>query len=158
MQVTEDLPLLEAQKFVDRFTEYFEQAIIAETGEIDIVSENNVMFMATWFVETYRQFRDSGKATQVMLAYHYTDSANLDSIERNGLMSHPERIEAGIKCRKISYENSARGAELYRCPVPCLSFSLSHIFLFFASYKGIVPAFAAAMTLYPLPAMVTREF
>jgi hypothetical protein len=129
-EITEDLPLLKAQKFVDRFTEYFEQVIIAETGEIDIVWENNIMFMATWFVETHRQFRDSGKPTQVMLAYHYTDSANLDSIERNGLMSGPERTQAGIQFKKFSgerYENSARAAlyaRYHACHFPCLTFFL----------------------------------
>jgi hypothetical protein len=130
-KVTKDLPLLEAQEFVHRFNEYFQQVITPETSEIDSVREFNSMFMATRFVETYRQFRDSGKPTQVMLAYHYTDSANLDSIERNGLMSGPERTQAGILCKKYSgerYENSAR-AEL--CPVLCLSFSLSHIFFVF---------------------------
>jgi hypothetical protein len=129
IQVAEDLPLLEAQRFVEHFTEYFQLFIMAQTDEIKIAWKNTIMFMAESFVETYRQFRDSGKPTQVMLAYHYTDSANLNSIECNGLMSKPERIQAGIECQKFSgesYEKSAP-AEL---PAAC-RFRVSHFVLAF---------------------------
>lgn len=112
----EDPPLIAGQKFLDCFTDYFKQVIVAETSEIDIVWENNLTFLAASFVETHRLFRSEGKPTQVLLAYHYTDHKNLDSIERNGLLSKPERDKLGVKCER--FNGDSYGPGVYCCHDP----------------------------------------
>ena len=69
-----------------------------------------MVFTTERLLQAQEKFRSEGRPFSVDIGYHYTQSANLDRIQTDGLLSRPERKANKIKSK---HNGSAYGEGIY---------------------------------------------
>jgi len=59
--------------------------------ELDTIAYDDVVDMAKKFIDRQNEFRRGNRPTLVVVGYHYTHSANMNNICRDGLLTPAER-------------------------------------------------------------------
>ena len=102
---------------------------------ISPVARDDMTFMAERMFQEQQNFWSAGKPVRVDIAYHYTQSQNMDRIRTDGLMTHAERQAASVTS---NYNGSVYGDGVYTGNGPFAFRAYGDVGLIVARMKGVV--------------------
>jgi deltex len=126
------------------------EALSKNNADLEPVGKDDAVFLAEKMLELQETFKKEGKPSHVCIGYHYTASANLDTIRTDGLLTVDDRVAA----KNANTRNSAVfGNGLYTATNPLGFTSYGDVGLLTAVLKGkeqiLVPRRGAPPTLDP---------
>lgn len=78
--------------------------------EVEMIDHNDVIYLAERLLRAQRDFKERNYPSRVDIAYHHTESWNLETIKTNGLLSRGEREQRKIHS---NFNGSAFGDGIY---------------------------------------------
>ena len=88
-----------------------EKAIALETEDFKTIARDDILYLAKRLLEAQADFKEKKIPCHVDIAYHHTQSANLETIRTNGLLSRNERDQRNVY--STTYNGSAYGDGIY---------------------------------------------
>ena len=82
----------------------------SQMEHIDTIAKDDMVYLAERLLMAQEDFQNRKIPSKVDIAYHHTQSSNLETIRTNGLLSRREREERNINS---NFNGSARGEGIY---------------------------------------------
>ena len=110
---------------------------------VDLMLKDMGLAVAKRFIKCQNEFRQQGRPTRVTIGYHYTRAEHLNSIQKEGLLSMPERVHKNVGPQS---GGACYGHGIYSGRTP-YSFPVNDSGLVVAILKGNEHCFQAAQRL-----------
>jgi len=85
-------------------------ALSSHIEHIDTIAQDDMVYLAERLLMAQEDFKSRGVPSKVDIAYHHTETINLETIKTNGLLSRNEREERNIHSK---FNGSACGEGIY---------------------------------------------
>ncbi len=85
-------------------------ALSSHIEHVDTIAKDDMVYLAERLLMAQEDFKSRNLPYKVDIAYHHTESINLESIKTNGLLSRNEREERNIRSK---FNGSACGEGIY---------------------------------------------